>query len=254
MRSAVSAILLIVGLRLLTPALAADEAPTIATDRPSVANSSTVVPAGWLQLENGLQVTDVGAGATLDFPESSLRYGLLARTELRLLVPDYFYSTVAGAPGGGFGDLALGVKQQIGPVGGFDLSIIAFSSLPTGAAQLSSHGYDPGLQLPWSRTLADNWTVAGQIAGYWPTVAGRRNPTTEATGLLDHTLNPRWDVFGELAVDSPQHGGTRPQLHAGTLYRLTSRQQIDLHAAAGLSHAAPRNYVGVGYSVLLQGP
>lgn len=60
-------------------------------------------------------------------------------------------------------------------------------------------------------------------------------------------------MFAELAVDSPQRGGSRQQLHGGATYRVASRQQIDFHAAAGLSRAAPRNYVGFGYSFLILG-
>lgn len=77
--------------------------------------------------------------------------------------------------------------------------------------------------------------------------------TTEATVLLDRQLNARSDVFVELAMDSPQHDESRQQLHAGMTYRLAPNHQIDFHAAAGLSRAAPRNYVGIGYSFLLQG-
>jgi hypothetical protein len=58
-------------------------------------------------------------------------------------------------------------------------------------------------------------------------------------------------MFAELAVDSPRRSGSRQQLHAGTTYRFAPSQQIDFHVAAGLSRAAPRNYVGVGYSFLL---
>jgi hypothetical protein len=227
--------------------------PSIATDRPSIANSSVVVPQGGLQMENGLLASNLGNGAVVDLPESSIRYGLLPRTELRVGVPDYFYSlTSAGAEASGFGDTAVGVKQQLGPIGSFDVSIIAFLSFPTGAKQVSSHGYDPGLQIPWSHSLAGNWSVAGQFAAYWPTVAGTRDYTTEATALLDRQLNARCDVFAELAVDSPQRGNSRQQLHAGTTYKLAPSQQIDFHVAAGLSRAAPRNYVGIGYSYLLR--
>jgi hypothetical protein len=99
------------------------------------------------------------------------------------------------------------------------------------------------------------WTAAGQIAAYWPTAAGRRDYTTEATVLLDRHLNAQCDtqcdMFAELAVDSPRRGGSRQQLHAGTTYRFAPSQQIDFHVAAGLSRAVPRNYVGVGYSFLL---
>jgi hypothetical protein len=226
--------------------------PTISTDRPSVANSSAVVPDGGFQMESGLLASNLGNGAVVDLPESLIRYGLLPSTELRLTLPDYFHSlTSAGAAPAGFGDTAIGVKQQLGPRGGFDVSIIAFLSFPTGAKQISSHGYDPGLQIPWSRSLTANWTIAGQIAGYWPTVAGRHDYTTEATLLLDRQLSSRCDMFAEMAVDSPQRGGSQQQLHTGTSYRLAPNQQIDFHVAAGLSRAAPRNYVGVGYSFLL---
>jgi hypothetical protein len=231
---------------------AAEPQPTIATDRPSVTDSSVVVPQGGFQMESGLQASSLGSSAVLDLPESLIRYGLLPRTELRLAVPDYFDSLAsAGAAASGFGDAAVGAKQQLGPLGGFDVSIVAFLSLPTGAQQISSHGYDPGLQLPWSHSFAGTWTAAGQVAAYWPTVAGRRDFTTEATVLLDRQLSARCDAFAEVAVDSPQRGGSRQPLHAGTTYRLAPRQQIDFHVAAGLSRAAPRNYLGVGYSFLL---
>jgi len=231
---------------------AAEAELTIITDRPSVTNSSVVVPQGVFQMENGMLASDLGHDAILDLPESNLRYGLLPRTELRLMLPDYFYSLTSATPSG-FGDSSVGVKQQLGPLRGFDVSIIAFLSIPTGAKPISSDGYDPGLQLPWSHSLAGNWTIAGQIAGYWPTVAGRRDYTTEATVLLDRQLTARSDAFVELAVDSPQRGGSSQLLHAGATCRLAPNQQIDFHAAAGLSHAAPRNYVGIGYSFLLQG-
>lgn len=232
----------------------ADQAElTISTDRPSVANSSVVVPQDGFQMENGVLASNLGSGAVVDLPESDIRYGLLPRTELRITLPDYFSSLAsAGTAPSGFSDTAFGVKQQLGPLGGFDLSVIAFSSVPTGAKPISSGSYDPGLQIPWSHGLRGNWTAAGQIAAYWPTVAGRHDYTAEATGLLDRQLSSRSDVFAEFAVDSPQRGGSRQQLHVGTTYRFVPNQQIDFHVAAGLSRAAPRNYVGIGYSFLLR--
>lgn len=224
----------------------------IATDRPAVANSSVVVPEGAFQVENGLLATDTAGRSVLDFPESNVRYGLLNDTELRLALPDYFHGVPQeGATASGFGDMAVGMKQQLGPAGGFDLSLIAFLSLPSGAAELSSHGYDPGAQLPWSRKLTDDLTAAGQLAVYWPTQDGRRNVTREATFLVDRQLTAAWDAFIEYAADYPQFGGSRQLLHLGAACKLTAHQQIDVHAAAGLSAAAPRAYVGFGYSFLL---
>jgi hypothetical protein len=230
---------------------AADDV-TINTDRPAVTDSSVVVPAGALQLENGVQATDSDGRYALDFSETLLRYGFLDKTELRLTVPDYYHNLpAAGGSAAGFGDSAVGVKQQLGPAAGFDVSLVAFVSLPTGAQSLTSHGYDPGVQLPWSHGLPAGWTVAGQFAASWPTSAGRRDATGEATVLFDRQLTAPWDAFLEYAADFPERGGSRQLLHVGTSCKLTAHQQIDLHAALGLSDAAPRSYVGLGYSILL---
>jgi hypothetical protein len=233
---------------------ASDAEVTIATDRPAVTDSSIVVTQAALQVENGLQITDAMGHEVLDLPESLVRYGLLEKTELRLTVPDYYHSLSGSAAPSGFGDMAIGVKQQLGPMGRFDLSVIAFVSLPTGAQAITSHGYDPGLQLPWSHSLSANWTVAGQLASYWPTQNGERNYTSEVTLMLDRQLSVPWDAFIEYAGDFPQRGGSSQVAHIGTAYKLTAHQQLDLHAAVGLSAAAPRWFVGCGYSFLLLRP
>jgi hypothetical protein len=116
----------------------------ISTDRPAIAASSTVVPKGSFQMENGFLINN---SHSFDGPETSMRFGLTGNTELRFSAPDYYFNTSAG---GGFGDVTVGMKQQLGPAWGFDVSLIAFLSIPTGAHAVSSHGYDPGLQLPWS--------------------------------------------------------------------------------------------------------
>ena len=224
---------------------------TISTDRPSVGNSSVVVPQGGFQAENGLLSTNTAGNYVFDLPETNLRYGILRKTELRFTVPDYYHSLSSGRAPSGFGDLALGVKQQLGPMHGFDLSAIFFISFPTGANTISSHGYDPGLQFPWSRKLGGKWTGAGQVAFYWPTYEQKHNFTGQTTFLVDRQLTKPWDVFVEYAGDFPQRGGSRQLLHFGTAYKLTRRQQIDFHVAVGLSDAAPRAYVGFGYSFLL---
>jgi hypothetical protein len=230
---------------------AADTEVTINTDRPAVTESSVVVPEAALQIENGLLATDAQGRYTLDFPESDLRYGLADKTELRLTLPDYYHNLpAANAATSGFGDVAVGVKQQLGPAGGFDVSLVAFLSLPTGAHAISSHGYDPGVQLPWSHALSGNWTVAGQVAAYWPTVNGERNSTGEVTLLFDRQLSAPWDAFIEYAGDFPQRGGSSQLLHVGTAYKLAAHHQLDLHAAAGLSDATPRWFIGAGYSYL----
>jgi outer membrane putative beta-barrel porin/alpha-amylase len=240
----------------------ADAVGPIATDRPAVTNSSVVVPAGSLQVENGFLENRSQGQSVLDAPESLVRFGLAKRTELRLTVPDYFHNlTIGNGVGSGFGDVAIGVKQQLGPTRGFDVSVIAFLSLPTGANGVSSGGYDPGLQVPWSRALSANWTAAGMFSVYWPTQdqptspsnqGRRRNVTGEATFLFDRQLTKPWDAFVEYAGDFPEVGRPRHLLHFGTALKIAMQQQIDFHVGVGLSSAAVDHLIGVGYSFRFQ--
>ncbi|HVO99167.1 MAG TPA: transporter [Bryobacteraceae bacterium] len=216
----------------------------ISTDRPAVANASTVVPQGSFQIENGFLLSKAHS---FDLPETNLRFGLTATTELRLSVPDYYFNGPTG-----FGDISIGLKQQFGPAAGFDVSLIAFLSFPTGANAISSHGYDPGLQLPWSRKLSDNWSVGGQFALYWPTQSDGRNLTGESTFLFDRQLTKPMDAFIEYAGDFPERGGPQHLLHFGAAYRIAARHQVDAHVGVGLSSAAIDHFIGIGYSFRFQ--
>ncbi len=227
---------------------------TISTDRPQVTASSIVIPCGSLQFENGFAVTGNGGQQTTDFPETAVRFGIARKTELRLSVPNYFYNFDTG-PGftNGFGDLSLGFKQQLGPTAGkFDIALIPSVSLPTGADLISSHGYDPTVQLPWSRGLSKNWTVAGMFSVMWPTQDRRHNATGQASMYFDRQLTAPWDAWAEYSGAFPQRGGPQHLINFGTSYKPSPHQQIDFHASFGLSAATPDYSIGLGYSFRLQ--
>jgi hypothetical protein len=117
---------------------------------------------------------------------------------------------------------------------------------------VSSGGYDPALQVPWSRALSANWTAAGMLSMYWPTQGHTRNATGEFTFLLDRPLTKPWDAFIEYAGDFPEVAGPRHLLHFGTALKITKQQQIDFHVGVGLSSAAVDHLIGIGYSFRFQ--
>jgi Putative MetA-pathway of phenol degradation len=143
----------------------------------------------------------------------------------------------------------LGFKQQLGPIHGFDVSLIPSVSLPTGAHAISSHGYDPTVQLPWSRSLTKSWTVAGQFGVTWPTDLGRRNPAGQGSLYVDRQLTSPWDAYIEYSGTFPQRGGPQHLIDFGTAYKPTPHQQLDFHCGFGLSSATPDSSIGFGYSV-----
>jgi hypothetical protein len=156
------------------------------------------------------------------------------------------------------------MKRQLGPtVGKFDLSVIPQVSLPTGKNGITSHGYDPALEAPWSRAVSKNWTVAGMLSALWPTqvvgqnTAGqnltRRNFTGQGSMYFDRQLTAPWDAYAEYGGMFPRRGGPQHMINIGTAYKLSPHQQLDLHCTFALSAAAaPDHAVGVGYSVRFQ--
>jgi hypothetical protein len=222
---------------------------SIATDRPAFTDSSIAVPAGALQFENGVLRTDTEREPTFDFPETLVRFGVTSKTELRFTTPDYFDDFDSTSIVSGFGDVLLGVQRQLGPTSsGFDVSAILSLGLPSGSKGISSGGYDPQLQVPWSHALTKNWTAAGMFAAYWPTQGKRRNWTGQTAWEFDRQITNSWDAFVEYNGEFAQRGGPQHVVHLGSSYRFSSNQQIDLHLGFGLSAAAPDRIVGVGYS------
>jgi hypothetical protein len=230
-----------------------DAGSPINTDRPQITEASTVVPCGSLQLENGVADTASGGQSGADLTETWLRFGIPAKGELRVGVPDYFTNTETNTGfSSGFSDLTLGYKQQLGPAKGFDVSVIPSLSIPTGAERISSHGYDPSLQIPWSRMVSKNWMAAGMFSVAWPTQPSGRNTTGQASVYFDRQLTNPWDAWIEYAGAFPERGGPQHMLHMGTSFKPTPHQQIDFHWLVGLSAAAPDYQIGVGYSVRFQ--
>jgi Putative MetA-pathway of phenol degradation len=226
----------------------------IVTDRPQITSSSVVVPCGSLQFENGFQETSNGGQWSYDLPETAVRFGIASKTELRFVVPNYFFNDdSASGFATGLGDLSLGFKQQFGPTrSGFDLSLIPSLSLSTGASAISSHGYDPTVQLPWSRSLTKNWTVAGMFSLMWPTETARRNLTGQSSAYFDRHLTPPWDAYVEYSGAFPQRGGPQNVIDFGTAYKPSPHQQLDFHCGFGLSATTPDHSIGFGYSVRFQ--
>ena len=236
-----------------TIAAKADSCPVIrdeiATDRPDVTNSSVVVPAGNLQIENGINVSARGGDRFVDGTNTRLRAGIANCLEFLVDVPTYFAS--AHGPGNsGLSDVAPALKWQISPVPGkVDLSAVFGVGLPTGAVRISGSGAQPYLQFPWSWELHSGWGLSGMFTEFFRPSDPASKLITEATFVIEKRVTERASLFVEYVGDYPQNGSSAQLLNWGGLYRLTPNQQLDFHVALGLNHNAPSYIVGVGYSM-----
>jgi hypothetical protein len=237
-------------------AFAADGCPNstseISTDRPDTTNSSRVVPYGSLQVENGVDWTVRQRSDVISGTETRLRLGVAQCTEVLADVPTYFYS-LDGHASSGFSDFVVSIKRELPVPFGFDLSATGGLGFPTGASKISSHGYDPYIQFPWSRRLSEDWSLHGMFTVAWFTSQHAFNPTFEPTLSLERDFGPTHDLFVEYVGDYPNHVRPSQVLDAGGSWRVTRLQQLDFHVGFGLNSSSPDHFFGIGYSFRFDG-
>src|SRR3984893_2210562 len=231
----------------------ADSCPSvkdeIITDRPDVTNPSVVVPAGSLQIENGINLSARDGSRFVDGTNTRLRAGIANCLEFLVDVPTYF-ANVRGPGGSGFSDVAPALKWQISPIPGkVDLSAVFGVALPTGSVHITGPGAQPYLQFPWSWELRSGWGLSGMLTEFFRPSDPASKRITETTFVIEKKVTERASLFVEYVGEYPQNGSPSQLLNSGGVYRLSSNQQLDVHVALGLNHNAPSYIVGVGYSV-----
>ena len=162
----------------------------------------------------------------------------------------HFYS-LNGRASSGFSDLFVSVKRELPVPLGFHLSATGGLGFPTGASRISSHGYDPYIQIPWSRRITDDWSLHGMFTVTWFTSEHTINPTFEPTLSLERALWPAGDLFVEYVGEYPNHARPAHILDAGGSWRVTKVQQLDFHIGFGLNSSSPNHFFGIGYSFRL---
>jgi len=213
-----------------------------------VTNSSFVVPNGSLQAENGINLTAHQASRIIDGTNTRIRLGVAHCIELLVDLPDYFHF-VRGRGPTGFSDLALAAKAQLEPLpGGIVLSATAGLGFPTGASRISGHAHNPYVQFPGSREIGGGWCVSGMFTQFWFPGQQKSNAISEATFVVEREVGAHADLFIEYVGDYPNHSAPSQVINFGGAYRFTATQQIDFHAAFGLTNRSPTYFFGLGYS------
>jgi hypothetical protein len=225
----------------------------IATDRPDITNSSTVVPVGSLQSENGSPRPwglDCRRAPSITGPgvQNACTEHLAAFSK-----PPVFEESVHVDVGKQWARdatlrraacIALAATHAPFPV---TVPFLDRRFQP----QLDQP--QPYLQLPWSRELAYNWSLRGMATLFFRPRDPISQLTTEPTFLIEKKVSERADVFLKYVGDFPGHAGPRHLLNLGGAYRLTPTQQIDFRVGLGLNRNAPNWVFGLGYSIWRDG-
>jgi len=231
---------------LLFPFMAAAQSPLeLITDRPDFTESGVTVPRGRVQIESGIlydQVVDTG---NVVFPEVLVRWAPLNRFEFRFGIPNY----TAGDFPTGFSDGSLGAKVQFGPIGSWDLGLIAAVSLPVGEAELTSGTVDPELILIAGRNLSSRVSLGAQ--GMLIYDGAKDVWQIGGTLVVGAELAERAGTFVEAVVIDQRRNSVFAMLHHGYTYLITPTLQLDVHAGLGFFEGGGREgLAGIGLSTL----
>jgi len=240
----------------------APEDQEMSTDRPGYGESTDIVPKGVLQIETGLVFDNTAASGSgthnLTGPTTLIRHALAPWMELRASTDGVQYERdeaphMADVSHAGFSDIGMGAKFHLIQEGGPwpAVSLIAEVALPTGSAGFSEGGYNPELELIWSKPLRWGFGASGNLNLWWhPTDAGG-SPGHAQSLSMGHSLPGRLQGFWELYHVAPPPGVDTPSWNtdAGFSRLLGKNAQVDLEAGHSLLARTSDWFVGAGFCV-----
>ena len=250
------------------PTPAADMRP-FSTDRPGKTHSSLTVDAGHFQLEGDFwnytfdrYTTDHTTIRANTFMNPNLKLGLTNWAELDVFLPLYNTLNVRSRNGQGiaraqgFGDVLLGGKVNFFGNDGGDraLAAIGFIKLPTAARGLGNNMVEYTLNLPFTTTLANKFSLTVE-----PAIGVLRNLNSQGYQVdYQFLINLNRPIIGEtviaaleLALDFPgdRNIGPRHTIDPSLQWLITPNTQLDVGVYIGLTKAAPdwNPYVGISF-------
>ncbi len=243
----------------------AEHEDRIVTDRPHVAEASSLVGLGVVQIETGytyFRDTDRGiVTQTHSFPEPLLRAGVFAEWFEFRLAYNYLVeqtSTIGGPSTrfSGSDDFYVGAKLALTEQAGWlpEIALFPQARVPSGSSAFTNSQVLPGFNLAYS------WKVNDWLEIEANTLLNRRRDDadhfyTEFSQVvnLEYELTKRVGAFTEWIVFAPcgaLTAQTQHYFHGGFVYFVNNNIQLDIHSGVGLNRAASNlAFTGVGFSI-----
>jgi Putative MetA-pathway of phenol degradation len=228
----------------------------IDTDRPDQTESVLTVPAGWLQCELGFAKERFRTSPHLiniwTLPTLLTRYGLSERWELRM-INEYekwgnsrrlFKDTFNFLP------LQLGFKVNLLHAKGIipEISLLAHTGFNRIASEFGRGGsfFSPSFSFAFQNPITENFAIGYNFGAEWDNTYD--SPTWLYTLSPGFNLGEKWyayiEAFGFFRKNEPPEH----LLDGGVSYCINSNMKVDASAGFGISPAAPKNYLAIGFS------
>jgi hypothetical protein len=237
-------------------------------DRPTIGDSSCVVPQGKTVVEAGATAGNLygtpGGGRIDTLPGLELRFGLPGDSEFVLLPPNFQYQAADGAPGipaatvRGFGPTTVGVKHELGYNRDWQWTAEALATLPSGDSTFGSHGLGAAVNaiVSYGSGPLGVSLMVGVTSLTEPTAAGGQrfqsfNPDLVVTWESTARLQFYGEIYAQSASGYRQGWGT--DADGGVQYLLTPDFEVDLEEGVRVQGdlGGFSNYTGVGLGLLL---
>jgi hypothetical protein len=235
-------------------------------DRPTVEDSSCVVPKGMTVLEAGATAGNLygsPGGETDTLPNLELRWGLGDNSEFVWLPPNFNYQSVNAGPGApaatvhGFGPTTVGIKHSFGYTEHWQWTAEALATLPSGDSTFGSHGAGGAVNaiVSYGNGPLGVSLMVGVTSQTEPTAAGGRrfqsfNPDLVVTWLTTSRLQFYGEVYGQSHSGYRQGWGT--DADGGLQYLVSADFEVDLEEGVRVQGdlGGFSNYTGVGLGLM----
>lgn len=232
----------------------------LVTDRPDFTEASSTVGLGVAQLEMGYTYLFDDDGTTTtkthSYPETLLRYGILADwLELRVFW-NYVEEEFDGINASGSDDLFLGFKIGLTPQEGIlpEMALIPQMTVPSGADVFTADEALPGVNWIYGWEINDFLSTAGSTQFNRTIDDGTQQAYTEwaQSWTIAYGLSDKLGAYTEWFALFPHSADTsRPQhfFNGGFTYLINNDVQWDIRAGTALNEAADDYFVGTGLSI-----
>lgn len=248
--------LILLFLLMLNGALFAQENNPMVTDRPSQAESATIMSLRGFQLESGFAFEKVNSDINnVTFNSTLLRYGLVENIELRLGFQylGYYQSLEGGdLDENGFGPLTIGAKfllqneSERSP----QLALLSTFSIPkSGASAFENENLGADIRLNADYTLNDAMSIGGNLGVSWSGIEGEDYAVWMYAAVISLGLSDKLGTYAELYGFLPGEGKNDHRWDGGLTYAVTEDLQLDFSTGVGLSKVSPDFFISLGLSI-----
>lgn len=242
---------IIIGLLILSASARSQKLDPIQLDRPDQTETPAIVPAGYIQAENGFLMENISKDQQgYTYPSCLWKYGINERVELRVITElATFKEKVNDKTVSGLMPITVGFKANICQEKGIIPHTSFIGHLTTaniGSEELRTTYAAPSFRFLMAHNVTDRFSISYNLGAEWDGESAEETYLyTFATGF---SLTEKLGMYAELYGFAPRASKAWHGFDGGFTYLVNNDIMIDLSGGFGVTENAPDNYIAFGFS------